>query len=335
MDLRPFLQHNDDLLQEGIALIQRGEMWYQPFILADGIEVGEGQNMEDWYEGCISLLDNNVYLDEAHRHLWKGNTRKLAENGTRFAACNRKYRLCYERAAEIIMSRLGGDLSEASFVEIGCNTGLTLFNLAVRGARECIGIDWTDHGRVFAWLNKLLKTDVRFISASYDNLSHTIPEVDVPVVDVVLNTIFVNHQSDPMHFLCYLADRAKKGLFLWILFDERGSEMTIRYGEVAGVHDLGAGKPFPLSFHNDIVMSKALLVESLRQLGFGEVEFIEHPTEWELSPPRCLIPHKMLYARRTHDVRSAFSQKGDINQRVKKLLARSPMIFGLRRWKFW
>src|SRR5262245_24912276 len=128
MDLRPHLK-NGPLFDEGLALIQQAKLWYQPFILADGVEVGEGQHLEDRYLNCQSLFDNNVFLDGAHRRCWEGNTRKLAADGRYFSDCNRKFRLCYERIAAAIVSRFDGDISGLSVLEIGCNTGLNLFNL--------------------------------------------------------------------------------------------------------------------------------------------------------------------------------------------------------------
>ena len=169
MDLRPYLNRADpvqgSLFERGVSLIQKGELWYQPFILADGLEVGEGQNLQDEYRNCASLYDNNVFLNDEYRHYWIDNPRKLALDGGYFSYCNRKYRYCYELITNTIVSRMG-DISNLSFLEVGCNTGLNLFNLATRGAACCTGVDWTDHSAVVNWLNDVLATNVRFLQGA-------------------------------------------------------------------------------------------------------------------------------------------------------------------------
>ncbi len=218
MDLRPYLVGRDDLLREGISLVQAGRLWYQPFILADGIEVGEGQNLADGYHGCQSIFDGNVGLAPVHHRLWKNNSRRLATDLEYFSECNERYRLCYKRLAETIALHV--DLSSSSILEIGCNSGLTLFNLAKMGAKHCYGADWTDYQDVFGWLNRVLGTNVQFRSSTYDNLAHRF-SARIKPADVVVNTVFLNHQSDPLHCLSALADFAQKGLMLWILLNDR------------------------------------------------------------------------------------------------------------------
>jgi hypothetical protein len=301
MDLRPYLVGRDDLLREGITLVQGGRLWYQPFILADGIEVGEGQNLADLYGGCQSIFDGNVSLSPEHRGLWENNPRKLTPVPEYFSECNDRYRLCYKRLADIIASQV--DLPSSSILEIGCNSGLTLFYLATMGAKHCRGADWTDYGDVFAWLNRVLGTDVQFRRNTYDNLAHRF-SMPIEPADVVVNTVFLNHQSDPLHCLSALADLAEKGLMLWILLNE-DVHMSVRYGDVAGVHDLGAERSFPLSLHNDVTISKQLLLTSLRRLGFGKAEFFPQPESGPLVPPKAVAPLSLVYATRTNDVRSA------------------------------
>src|SRR5262249_39687885 len=150
MDLRPYLVGRDDLLREGISLVQAGKLWYQPFILADGIEVGEGQNLAENYQACQSIFDGNVSLSLAYRGLWKNNPRKLAPEPEHFSNCNERYRFCYKRLADIVAWHV--DLSSVSVLEVGCNSGLTLFYLAKMGANRCCGTDWTHYEKVFAWL---------------------------------------------------------------------------------------------------------------------------------------------------------------------------------------
>ena len=308
MDLRRYLVGRDDLLREGISLVQTGRLWYQPLILADGIEIGEGQNLADGYQGCQSIFDGNVALALEHHGLWERNSRKLATDPTYFSECNERYRLCYKRLVETIASRV--DLQSSSILEIGCNSGLTLFYLATMGAKHCCGADWTDYQDVFGWLNRVLGTNVQFHCSTYDNLVHRF-STRIKPADVVVNTVFLNHQSDPLHCLAALADLAQKGLMLWILLND-DPHMSVRYGDVSGIHDLGAKKLFPLSFHNNVTLSKSLLLASLRRLGFGKVEFFPQPESGPSIPPKAMAPFTLVYATRTSDVRSALSPQSGL-----------------------
>lgn len=296
MDLRPYLdqENQKELFQQGLKLISRGDLCYQPFILADGVEVGEGQNLVENYRGCQSIFDHNVYLAPEFRGSWTSD-RSLAADPKYFSRCNERYRLCYRTIAATISAKV--DLPSSSIMEVGCNAGLTLFYLAQQGAARCLGIDSTDYQHTFRWLNTVLGTRVQFQRDHYDNLMHALRQ-DPGRFDVVINTVFLNHQSDPLHCLAYLARRAKKGLFLWVLLNS-SEDMVIRYGAVAGIHDLGAGRPFPTSFGNDVSISKPLLLESLRALGFADVMFVGLPQSSELTVPDGITAFTMLYASRT------------------------------------
>ena len=52
----------------------------------------------------------------------------------------------------------------------------------------------------------------------YEKEKH-LKSYDVPEVDVMLNTVFTNHQFDPMQFIAYCCDRSKKAVFFWSLMD--------------------------------------------------------------------------------------------------------------------
>lgn len=299
MDLRPYLAGRDDLLREGIELIQAGKLWYQPFILAEGVEVGEGQNIVDGYRGCESLYDWNVSLSSQYRALWQGSPRKLAVDPVYFSKCNERYRLCYKQIVDTIASRV--DLSSSSILEVGCNTGQVLFWLATLGAQSCVGVDWTDYRKEFSWLNRTLGTNVKFMRGRYHNIKHRLT-VRAGRADVVVNTVFLNHQSDLLHCLSYLADQARKGLFLWILLNDH-EEFIVRYGALEGVHDFGSWRYFPESLHNDVSISRPFLIAALGRLGFGRVEFMERPA----TMPETMSGFWMVYAHRTERTRSALT----------------------------
>lgn len=233
-----------------------------------------------------------------------GGRGKLVEKPRHFTQCNAIYRGYYDRVADIIASK-NPDLAATSFLEIGCNTGINLLNLAARGANDCAGIDWTNYTEVFGYFGRTIGRDIRFQTATYDNLLHS-ASVDVPEVDVMINTVFMNHQSDPLQFLSFIADRARKGLFLWVLIETETKLPAITFRSVAGIHDLGAGKPFPLSLHNDIRISRPLLDRALHALGFGDITAYPHPKRWIRRGIAGLEAFTMVYASRTSETRSAY-----------------------------
>jgi len=224
MDLRPFITRKEQL-RTGVKFIRDGHLFYQPFILADDVEVGEGQNLHDEYDKVTGISDFNVYAPQQD----VGDRKQPTDLG-HFRKCNQEYREIYDYIADQICMHAGGKLSDLTFAEIGCNTGLNLFNLALRGAKSCRGYDWNDLSNLFRWMNNLLGTDVRFTRGIYDNLYHRFKdEVQVPEVDIMINTVFTNHQCDPLQFLAFLCDRARKGVFLWALIHPGLSDPCVVY----------------------------------------------------------------------------------------------------------
>jgi hypothetical protein len=156
---------------------------------------------------------------------------------------------------------------------------------------------------VFNWLNQVLGTNVRFQQGIWENLSHQFTR-PVPVVDVMINTVFTNHQCDPLQFLSYICDRSREGVFLWMLIAP-GEGCFVRYPERVPHQLISTKRRFPLNYDNDVSISEGMLRNSLNQLGFAEVA--------ELSPPTpnnywkdFNSAFRMFYARRTEDVKSAY-----------------------------
>lgn len=327
MDLRPFIKTQQQL-QAGIALIRSSHLFYQPFVLADDVEVGEGQNLHDEYEGALSLHDLNVYAPN-----YDIGKRRQPSDRDWFRKCNAEYRSIYEHIADEIC-RLGGqNIAELTVGEIGCNTGLTLFNLALRGAKECHGYDWNDMLPVFEWLNGLLGTQVHFHRGNYNNLSHRFNELEVGEVDIMVNTVFTNHQCDPLQFLCYLCDRARKGVFLWALVDPGIDEPCILYPAPPAHHQIMPNdRPFPLYFYNGVALSEPLLLLALERLGFGEVVHLPKlplAGGWQ----RFQEGFRMYYAKRTSEVRSAYWTEPSANVRELRGIAGSAIGTMRRRWR--
>ncbi len=144
MDLRPYI-NSQHRLDAGVSLIRRGLLGYQPFILSDDIEVGEGFNLCTKYADVESVHDLNAYA----KGIDIGRNQPI--DATRFRKHNAEYRRIYEYICDQIEANIG--IRGHSFAEIGCNTGLTLFMLAKRGAAKCYGYDWNKMSPVFSWLN--------------------------------------------------------------------------------------------------------------------------------------------------------------------------------------
>jgi hypothetical protein len=300
MDLRPYIKTALQL-EMGMNLIRDGHLFYQPFILTDRVEVGEGQNLHDKYKDSKSVFDCNVYAPD-----YELGNRQQAADLSWFRSCNEEYRQLYNHIADQICAHIERPLSEVSVGEIGCNTGLNLFNLALRGAKSCHGYDWNDMQPVFSWLNGLLATKVQFTRGIYDNLYHRFKDgVEVQEVDIMVNTVFTNHQCDPLQFLCYLCDRARHGVFLWALIHTDHNDTCVLYPEHPPHAILQSDRPFPLYFNNGVLLSEKLLRLAFHCLGFEKVERLVQYAPSE-SWNQFTAGFRMYYAKRTSDRKSAY-----------------------------
>ena len=52
---------------------------------------------------------------------------------------------------DVLIEKLGGAISSLDFAEIGCNTGYFLHSLALKGAKHCIGYDFTNNENVIVF----------------------------------------------------------------------------------------------------------------------------------------------------------------------------------------
>lgn len=324
MDLRAY-GLTDQQLEQGIELIRRLLLRYQPFILADSLEVGEGQNLHDGYGNVETVFDFNVYGD---RSLDLGLGR-LAADLIHFRRCNAEFRQYYQVVENNIVEHFKDEISELSFGEIGCNTGLHLFNLARLGAKECVGFDWNDVSPVFTWLNDILGTNIKFHVGYWDSLSHDFVGAQVSEVDVMITSVFLNHQSDPLQHLAFMCDRSRKAVFLWVLAPGDADGITaddvyaVRYP--AKPNTLLGEKPFPLCFNDDVSMTEPLIMASLRHLGFEKIEKVNVPCPgpgWE----SFTAGFRMYLAERTNDRKSAFwkddSRQVDHMRKLPRMLLR-------------
>lgn len=301
MDLRPYIKNHNQVAR-GIELIKHGLIFYQPFIIDENLEVGEGQNFVDQYKDVKHVHDLNVYANG-----FDVGARKLATDKEYFRQCNAEYRAWYDFITDNIIKLTPENIANLSVAEIGCNTGLTLFNFAKRGAKVCAGFDWNEMRPVFNWLNDILDTKVEFGKGTWNNLYHVFSAGNIPEVDIMINTIFTNHQCDPMQFITYLCDRARKGVFLWLLVNNLDVP-AIQYPASPPHEILVTQSPFPLYFNNDVSISKPLLDIMFKRLGFEKVTELK-PEITNLKWKNFMTSFRMFYAQRTQDIKSAYWKK--------------------------
>jgi len=159
LDLR-----NRNLSPQQIAAVHEfiveRKLGYQPFIFADHLETGEGYRFVNHGTG------GNVHWKNADRRVED----LLTADPEAFRRENAVLRSIYDDFIEHIASTVG--IQGLSFAEAGCNTGYFLYRLALKGARRCIGYDFTKNDRVFAWFNAALGTACEFYLAEWDSLRY-------------------------------------------------------------------------------------------------------------------------------------------------------------------
>ena len=300
MDLRPY-KLTPHQVDQAVAFIKERTLQYQPFILTDKLEVGEGQNLHDRYPN--GLFVSQVYAD---RDLGLGKAQTA--NLDHFRACNAGYRALYDHFAGAIAGHFGGDVSKLSFAEIGCNTGLHLFNLARMGAARCIGYDWNEMGPFFEWLNGIIGTRVEFHRSIWNRHQHRLDGAVLPEVDVMLSSVFLNHQFDPLQHIACICDHSREAVFLWLLIDtpQQGNPYTIAYNPSLELLTEGSeGHGFPEFLNNGVTISEPLLRAALTGLGFGKVIDVT-PPNLEGGWQTFCKGFRSFLAIRTSPVRSTF-----------------------------
>ncbi len=289
--------------------ILRRRFIYQPFILGEDLEVGEGMNFFDGYRPGRTAC---VYWPGAPAAL----SAILTTDKDYFRRCNTQWRNHYEGYINSIVAMNGGDVSRLSFAEIGCNAGYFLFGLMRRGAARCVGFDYTQFAEIFAVLNQRLGTRVEFQRADWDSLEHRLAHADMPEVDVAITSAFLCHNPDPLYHLAYICDRARRGVFIWTPvancaeeeppFAHWKTDKIVTYGTP---HRHTTDLLWPISFDYNIRLSAPLIHTCLREAGFEDIQELECPVQ----EPRWLEIHqgfRAFYARRTRNTKSLLSDPG-------------------------
>jgi len=275
MDLRKYNLSTKQIDQAKKFIVSR-KLLYQPFIITDELEVGEGKNYHDGY----SKPTANVYWPDAPPEMRDLCTDDLQH----FRNCNAYYRALYDHFIECVVRSLGGDVSRRAFAELGCNAGYFLHGLGVHGAKACYGFDFTENTEVFEWFNRFLGTRSKFQFAEWDSLKHRLRYARMPIVDVVLCSAFLNHVSDPTFCLAFLCDHAREAVFIWTpLSRHREQSCPMPHWESDSV--LSFGQPsyhpnaleWPLCFNFNLRFSEPFLKLCLQLAGFEDIREVPCP----------------------------------------------------------
>ena len=140
---------------------------------------------------------------------------------------------------------------------------------------------------------------------------------DIPQVDVMLNTVFTNHQFDPLQFISYCCDRSKKAVFFWALIDiYNPNEYSLFFPESSPHEKIisSENRDFPLNYNNNVRFTEKLFRNTLSQCGFGEVKKIipevsEDFYRWGIGKwgdKEIEGSWRLFIGKRTSDKKSAF-----------------------------
>ena len=281
------------------------KLGYQPFIFSDDLETGEGFKFVNRGAG------GNIHWKNADLRVED----LLTADAEAFRRENAVLRSIYDDFIGHIDSKIG--IGGLSFAEAGCNTGYFLYRLALKGARRCIGYDFTKNARVFAWFNAALGTACEFHLAEWDSFRHRFRYAGMPKVDVALSVAVTCHLADPLHHLTYLCERASKAVFFWCPIN-RDDGLSLTFGTPARFPNALA---WPLGFDNEVRFSVPLLKLTLEQCGFEIVH--------EIAPPAALPEQWKTWHRWQRGyiaLRRTSPRTAYFGGRIRRLVPRHPAL---------
>lgn len=168
---------------------------------------------------------------------------------------------------------------------------------------------------------KLLRKPPKVSNFSFDSLfmnrKKYLTPYDVPEVDVMLNTVFTNHQFDPMQFIAYCCDHSRKAVFFWSLIDIYNPEHHSVLFPASSPHEkiiVSEDRDFPLNYNNNVRISEKLFKNVLTQCGFANIKKIipdvsQDFYDWGIgkrSYTKIEGSWQLFIATRTSNKRSAF-----------------------------
>jgi len=237
--------------------------WYQPYFFADDLVSGIAGS---WF---IKGLNKTVIQKADHPRDFE-----------RFWRTNERLAAMYQDWINTLCEHAPIDITQASVLDVGCNTGYFLFSLRQRGARCCLGIDQSEFDCQRSILADITNVrDIEFRRAKYSSVTHTLESLGPSdSFDIVIAVFVAQHLSDPLHFIRELSRRTRKILlFDTVTISGFLNSMAIKYIPYT-LHHEKWGEEFPNNF--DTWVSRGLVLHSLKECGFTRIVRIGYRRSW-------------------------------------------------------
>lgn len=180
----------------------------------------------------------------------------------------------YETFIEFANKHVG--VKGRSFLDVACNSGYFCYRMSQLGASTSVGFDVGDFDGTFQTMNGAIGSDARYIRGHYDMKSHQLIGLGDDKFDIVFNTAFMCHSSDPTFLLEALGNRAKKAILIFSKFFE-SDDYLVKYATTTSRY---FGGKFPTCFDATTEMSDSLLKFGLKELGFSTVLEVPRDPSW-------------------------------------------------------
>lgn len=249
---------------------------YQPFIITDDLQTGVAYS---WlYSDDPRVKPPLVFRREQWREEWD-----------KISTANQRLRLMYDDFLDEIAQRYPG----GSLFDIGCNNGYFPVGAERRQMRNCAGSDHSArHAKAMTFLNAVLGTNARFITARYNPATGKITQDgfcgrrrEVGRFDVVVASAIMCHMPNPLLFLSALGRVAKEAIFFW----GQMLDTEVLVASYNAPHpNLSLEYKFPYRFNDNTRISRGLFREAAREMGFREVVFLPTKPHWLFADN----PHK-------------------------------------------
>lgn len=251
MDLRP-LGLTELQITQAAALLD-----YQPFRISDTIVTGVAHSWQ--YETSIGAFNRPQMVFDQHRD----STQRWREA---LAASER-----LDRLYQCFLDAITAAFPSGTYLDLCCNSGYFPIGASLRGMTT-LGVDAGDFSSAVDLLNGLTGARARFFQSEYRATEYRfVPQIEEQF-DVVSCMAFLVHVPEPLHLLRYIAERARRAVFLWSAFP-RDDEMIVRYPR----HHQFSEERFPWGFDAGVAVSDSLLIYAMEKLGF--------PSHSEIIPP--------------------------------------------------
>jgi hypothetical protein len=265
-----------DLTKYGLTDSQRelakqqilsGLFFYQPFKLANDLEVGVGMDFNGEQEGLgTTWCPEMETLTEQHHYLRKALVKP--EDLEKFRMSNQRLDQTYINFVDFVCDNLPGH-KDMTVAEIGSCQGYFPLAFAERGVKRAVGYDRENYSKTVELLNDITGQNTEFKLSEYNPYKKELPGEEE--FDLVMSIATLVHLSDPLDHLALLGRMAKKALFVWTTA-EKNEDMMIRYRSFNRYYK---DAQFPYCFDLN-TMTSGLVKNSLKLMGFNEIREIDH-----------------------------------------------------------